>query len=89
MNVIFDKSFERALLKIKNQMVYRRVEKTILQIEKSENLSEIANLRKMSGFSNYYRIRIGDFRIGFELIDESNIRLITIAHRKEIYKNFP
>jgi len=56
MNVIFDKSFERALLKIKNQMVYRWVEKIILQIEKSENLSEIANLRKMSGFPNYYRI---------------------------------
>ena len=51
-------------------------------------LSEIKNLKKMQGFLNCYRIKIGDYRIG--LYFENNIvELVRLAHRKEIYKLFP
>ena len=37
----------------------------------------------------YYRYRLGDYRIGIEQISKSTIRLIIIAHRKDIYNIFP
>jgi mRNA-degrading endonuclease RelE of RelBE toxin-antitoxin system len=33
--------------------------------------------------------RISDYRIGIELLYNSIVRFIIIAHRKEIYKIFP
>jgi len=45
--------------------------------------------KKLTGFRKYYRIRLGEYRIGIETIDKNTIRLILIAHRKEIYRYFP
>jgi len=45
---------------------------------------------KMTGFKNYYKKRFGDYRLGVE-IDKDNklIIILTIMHRKEIYRYFP
>lgn len=42
----------------------------------------------MIGYESFYRIRIGDYRIGIEIINEV-ITFITIFHRKDIYNKFP
>ena len=89
MIVEFDTSFYRYLAKIRNKSRLRKIENKILELEKSNNLSKIKNVKKLTGFKYYYRIRIGDYRIGFESIDDKTIRLIIITHRKDIYKKFP
>jgi mRNA interferase RelE/StbE len=89
MIVEFDKSFEKSLDKINNRSLFLRIEHVILEFEKAQALSEITRIKKLVGFKNYYRIRIGEYRIGFEKIDEKTIRLIIFAHRKDIYKSFP
>ena len=43
----------------------------------------------MKGFKNFYRIKSGDYRLGFELINNDTIYFIAFAHRKDIYKKFP
>lgn len=44
---------------------------------------------KMHGQNpNYFRIRIGSYRIGCEYV-EPNIIVITILRRGDIYKHFP
>jgi mRNA interferase RelE/StbE len=43
----------------------------------------------MQGFQKYYRIRIGEYRLGFEMIDAETILFILVSHRKDIYKYFP
>jgi len=45
-------------------------------------------VRKISDSENYYRIRIGDYRIIYE-IDEKRkkINIFRIRHRKEAYLN--
>jgi mRNA interferase RelE/StbE len=43
----------------------------------------------MEGFKNYYRIRMGDYRVGIELENSTTIRIIIVEHRKNIYKVFP
>jgi len=89
MIVEFDKSFEKYLDKIRDSTLLTRIEKIILKIEEADSLVDLPNVKKLSGFQNYYRIRISDYRIGFEKIDETTLRLIIIAHRKDIYKLFP
>jgi len=89
MIVEFDKSFEKYLDKIRDSTLLTRIEKVIIKIEESDSLVDLPNVKKLSGFQNYYRIRISDYRIGFEKIDENTLRLIIIAHRKDIYKLFP
>lgn len=89
MIVEFDKSFLKSIEKIKDSKILQKIEKIIIELEASESLSKIRNLKKLVGFKNYYRIRIGDYRLGFELINRNTIRLITITVRKDIYRKFP
>jgi len=64
MKTDFRKSFLRDLKKIKDQDVLNRVRKAILDVEAAASLQEIVNLKKMSGTICFYRLRIGDYRIG-------------------------
>lgn len=89
MIVEFDKSFEKSLDRIRNKALYPKIESIILEFEKAKTVNEIQNVKKLSGFRNYYRVRLGEYRIGIETIDKNTIRFILIAHRKEIYRFFP
>jgi mRNA interferase RelE/StbE len=89
MKVEFDKSFEKSLRHINNPSILQRLKRIIIQFDNSPSLSELPNIKKLTGFSNYYRIRMGDYRVGIEMINKNTIRFIVIAHRKDIYKIFP
>jgi mRNA interferase RelE/StbE len=88
MIVEFDKSFGKSIEKLKDQTVLAKIEKLILKMEIATSITEITGVKKLSGHKTYYRIRIGDYRMGFEKIGE-RIRLIVIANRKDIYSIFP
>ena len=89
MIIEFDKSFEKSLEKIKNKSLFQKIEKIIIEFENARTLSELSNVKKLSGYKYYYRLRIGEYRLGFEKIAENTLRLIIVAHRKDIYKLFP
>jgi mRNA interferase RelE/StbE len=89
MIVEFDKAFEKSLRPIQDPIVLRKLKRIIIQIENSPSLLELPNIIQLTGFSKYYRIRIGDYRVGIELINKTKVRFILIAHRKDIYKIFP
>jgi len=89
MIIEFDKSFEKSLEKLKNKSLYPKIETTIIEFENAKSLSELSNIKKLTGFKFYYRVRIGEYRLGFEKIAENTLRLIIVAHRKDIYKLFP
>ena len=57
--------------------------------QEADNITEVPNIKKMQGFQSFYRVRLGDYRIGFELLEDNTIYLILVAHRKDIYKYFP
>ena len=59
MIVEYDKSFEKSLDNIKNKSLYPRIEKIILEFEKSKSLTDLPNIKKLTGFKNYNRLRIG------------------------------
>ncbi|MFM5891345.1 MAG: type II toxin-antitoxin system RelE family toxin [Dolichospermum sp.] len=43
--------------------------------------------RNSEGFKNEYRIRVGDYRVRYE-IDDKNLTVIILhcSHRKDVYK---
>lgn len=44
---------------------------------------------KMAGTTNTHRIRVGDYRIVYDIHDDTRIVVILIvAHRKEVYRGF-
>ncbi len=89
MIVEFDRSFSKSLDRVKDILILKRIESVIIQIEQAPSLSKVTNIRKLTGYKDYYRIRIGDYRLGFEQINNFTVRLIVIAHRKDIYRIFP
>lgn len=89
MRILIDRQFEKDIFLTNDAKLNVRVESVIRMLHHSANLRGVSNLRKLTGFKTYYRIRIGDYRIGFELIDADTVMLIRFLHRKDIYKRFP
>ncbi len=89
MIIEFDKSFEKSLDIIMDKSLFLKIEKLIETIDNTKTIIEIPNVKKLSGFKNYYRIRLGSYRLGFEKINDQTIRFIVVSLRKDIYKIFP
>ena len=89
MIIEFDKSFEKSFEKLKNKSLFPKIEKTIIEFENARSLTELSNIKKLTGYKSYYRLRIGEYRLGFEKITENTFRFIIVAHRKDIYQLFP
>jgi len=81
-------SFNKDISKIKNKKITAKIEQVMRKMETVSAVSEIAGIKKLAGHHNAYRVRIGNYRLGFFLIDNS-IRLTIFADRKDIYKYFP
>ena len=65
-----------------------RIKAAIEQVENADNLLEIGNIKKLKADGNYYRIRVGDYRIGLAE-DKDAIAFVRVLHRKEMYRYFP
>lgn len=87
MNVIADKSFKKDIEKL-DSVTKKQVSKLVTQLIQNSSINEIPNIKKITGFKNLFRIRLGNYRIGIRLKDETII-LVRILHRKDIYKYFP
>ncbi len=88
MNVEFRESFLKDLSDIRDKKIAQKVRDVILSIEAAESLLDIANIKKLRGEKGYYRIRIGEYRLGFHYDGES-VALVRFLNRKEIYRYFP
>ena len=88
MNIEFRKSFERDLRDIDDITLLQKIQTAIEAIEIAVSPSEIPNLKKMKGKGSYYRIRIGEYRMGLMLIKDTFI-VVRVLHREEIYRYFP
>ncbi len=88
MKVIYKNSFLKDVRKIKERALAMRVKEVLEAIEQAETLQEIVNLKQLKGSTGYYRIRVGDYRIGLR-VDGETVTLIRFLHRKEVYRYFP
>ena len=88
MKIRYRKAFLKAIDKLANKKLNAKIKAVILEAKQADDMSQIRSIKKLRGYSDYYRIRIGDYRIGIEIID-NDIFFSIIAHRKDIYKKFP
>ncbi len=78
----------RDLKKIQDESLRRRIKEAIEKVEAAETLRELPNLTKLSGTSGFYRIRVGDYRIGIA-VEGDEVEFVRCLHRRDIYRYFP
>lgn len=81
------KSFSKQFLKCP-QYIQEATKEVITLLEKAKSLDEIKGIQKLTGFKFFYRIRIGQFRIGIKS-EKPNVILIYVMERSQIYKVSP
>lgn len=88
MKVEFRKSFEKDLRKIQDRALLQRIQLVIEEAERVDALAALANIKKLKAAGVFYRIRVGDYRIGLS-VKENIVVFVRVLHRKEIYRQFP
>ncbi len=80
MIVEIQESAKKDLKKIDRQYAL----KILKQVKKLENYPHITNIKKLKNHYPPMRYRIGDYRVLFE-IENDSIIVVNIKHRKEAY----
>jgi mRNA interferase RelE/StbE len=88
LKVEFRGSFVKDLRRIRDRSLKKRVQEVIELVERADTLQEIGGVRKLRGGDQYYRVRIGDYRLGL-ILDEDTVILVRFLHRKDVYRYFP
>jgi mRNA interferase RelE/StbE len=82
-DVIVERSAEKDLKKLSSEVRPRAI---AAMLALGKNPSPTGS-RKLVGSENDWRIRVGDYRIIYEIADEiSIVRINRIRHRKDVYK---
>jgi mRNA interferase RelE/StbE len=61
---------------------------SIEQVEHADSLHGISNIKRLTADGAYYRIRIGDYRIGITM-ENDIVTFVRCLHRRDIYRYFP
>lgn len=87
MNIEVRKSFQKDALKLPAP-IQVQLSKLIDRLTQISKLTEISSCKKLTGFKNAYRIRMGEYRIGF-IFENETVELVRVLSRKNIYRYFP
>ena len=88
MEIEFLKQFYKDLDKIKLQSTINDITSSIINVEAVVTMRDIKSFKKLKGYKNAYRIKIGDYRIGV-FIENNIVEFARVVHRKDIYRVFP
>lgn len=83
-NVLVPKPVQKQLKQL-SQDVYQRITEKIVELSHEPRP---IGVKKLQGFDNEYRIRIGDYRVRYEIDDKQlTVIILSCRHRKEAYRN--
>ena len=88
MTTTFRASFLRDVRKLRDPDLLARIGSVVEAIEAARDLRDVPDLKKLSGTSGFYRIRVGDYRIG-AVSDGESVEFVRVLHRRDIYRSFP
>jgi len=86
--VAFRDSFARDVKAVRDSSLLKRLKEVIEAVEDADSLADLPNLKKLKANKNYFRIRVGDYRVGLALENDA-IVFVRFLNRKDIYKHFP
>ena len=81
MTVLIDDKALKDLSKIHKQ----EVKKILSKIELLEDYPDVANIKKLTNFEPPYRLRVGNYRVLFDIEDDV-ITVYRIKHRSKSYE---
>ena len=86
---LYKKAFLKDLAKL--PLPYRQqIEELVFEgIPQLDNIFATPNIKRMKGYRDYYRIRVGDYRIGCEVKETKLVIFYRVKSRGDIYKLFP
>jgi mRNA interferase RelE/StbE len=85
----FRESFDSDLSAITDAaLLLRHIKKAVEQVEAARTFQQIQNLKRLEAAGKYYRIRLGEYRLGF-VFENGAVTFIRCLHRKEVYRYFP
>jgi mRNA interferase RelE/StbE len=88
--VEYTKTFLKELANLPKEIQKRGEEIAFKELVATENPFGIGYIEQMRGYRDKYKIRMGSYRMGLIIIKkEKRIIFKRIAHRRDIYKNFP
>ena len=88
MKVIVTRQFEKDVNKELSKTMQLKLADIIEELQNSSTLYSIKDIKKLKGYKTAYRIRMGNYRIGF-ILEENTIKLSRVMDRKKIYRYFP
>lgn len=88
MKLQFEKSFLKDIEKLNDKSIAIKLKAKLIELEEQSDLTSVQNIKKLKGHKVYYRLKIGDYRLGFSY-EEGELNIIRFLHRKDIYKLFP
>jgi mRNA interferase RelE/StbE len=81
--VIIPNPVQKQLKSFPNDVQNRLKEKILLLTEDPRPLG----VKKLKGYTNEYRLRVGDYRLRYEIDDQGSVVIIlSCRHRKDAYK---
>jgi mRNA interferase RelE/StbE len=85
----FKKTFLKDLAEV--PAAYRKkIENMVFEhIPSLQHITNKIDFKKIQSYESYYRIRIGPYRIGCEILAGNKIIFYRVKNRKDIYKVFP
>ena len=88
MEILYLRQALKDVNKIKNDKLRSKLLDVVVDLKLAQNLSEIKNVKPMSGYSDAYIIRISDCRLGI-YYSEDTITIARFVKREDIYNLFP
>lgn len=88
MKVQFRNSFLKDIKGLSGKTLKKRVKAAIMEVEAARSLQEVSSIKKLKGSPNYYRLRIGDYRIAL-ICEGEDVTFVRCLHRREIYRYLP
>lgn len=87
--VQYTRTFLKEMARLPSQL-RSRVEEIAFGEEIKQDPFLAGKTQKLTGYQNYYKIRIGDYRLGLQInVDSQIIEFQRVLHRREIYRKFP
>ena len=88
MRSTFRRSFVRDLEAIRDRSILSRVRQVIESVEAAGGLRDVPAVRGIRSETGFYRIRVGDYRIGL-FVKGDEVEFVRCLHRRDIYRYFP
>ena len=88
MQVDFTKHFSKQFDALYDEVLRGKLRKTVSTVMMASTGRDIPNLKKLKGHPSAYRIKLGDYRIGI-FIEDNSVIFAAFGHRKDIYNKFP